>query len=79
MPNYNKASFPKDQIANEYKKVLYKEIYEFFKKISKEQLYINDKYLCDFVNALKKHKEEYSDDLYEEMKRRFIKNIELAE
>ena len=76
LPNYNKAVFPNNKKANNYKKILYSDIHKFFQEINEEERYAEDKYLNDFVSALEKHTRGYTDDLYEEMRLRFIKNID---
>lgn len=76
-PNYNRIDKDKHSGGKEYTIVKYSELYEFFKKYTfgVDNYYFADQYYNDFVRALRRHSKEYDNNLYEEMKERFIKSI----
>ncbi len=75
MPNYHKIDISKYESSKYYTKLYYSDIYEFFKKHASKN--IRDKaYYEDFIKALKRHAEDYYDDEYAEMKKRFIKRLD---
>ena len=75
LPNHHNIDIAKYEHSKDYTKILYSDIYDFFKNHAtnnkKELGYYND-----FVKALHRHKEPYFDDQYAEMKRRFIRRLE---
>ena len=75
MPNYHKIDIKKYKHSEKYQKLEYSDLYEFFAK----HKYHNESekgYYDDFVKALHRHAEDYYDDQYAEMKRRFIRRLE---
>lgn len=75
MPNHHNIDITKYEHSKDYTKILYSDVYEFFKNhttANKKEL----GYYNDFVKALHRHKELYFDDQYAEMKRRFIRRLE---
>lgn len=75
MPDYHKIDISKYENSKHYTKIYYSDIYEFFKKHTvknpKEKGYYED-----FIKALNRHAEDYYDDQYAEMKKRFINRLE---
>lgn len=75
MPNYHKIDIKKYKHSEKYQKLEYDKLYEFFAT----HKYRNEKeqgYYEDFVKALHRHAEDYYDDQYAEMKRRFMRRLE---
>lgn len=75
LPNYRKIDIKQYRHSEKYEKITYKQLYEFFKNNSP----INNGdsgYYADFVKALHRHSEDYYDDKYAEMKKRFIRRLE---
>ena len=72
-PNYSNA-FSKVKSKYDYKEIKYEKIYDFFKKIVDEN---KNKYpfISDFIIALSRHKGKYPDQIFEDMRRKFIDKI----
>lgn len=77
IPNYCRIDFGEYECSDRYKRVTYKQLYEFFKQwvFGIGDFSISDPYYVDFVKALKIHSKEVNNTLQEEMKRRFVKSI----
>lgn len=69
-PNYNKIDTQKIKDSTGYKTIKYSCIHDFFDKNR-----VDDKYFNDFVNAMYKHTKPIDNDLYEEMKQKFLLKI----
>lgn len=76
-PNYNRIDKDKYSGGKDYTVIKYSKLYEFFKKYTfgVDDYYFADQYYNDVVRALRRHAKEYDNNLYEEMKERFIKSI----
>lgn len=74
MPNYHKIDLSKYKYSEKYQKLSYSKILNFFSTHG-YQNQDEKKYYDDFVKSLRRHAEEYYDDQYAIMKRRFIKRI----
>ena len=81
-PNYMSHTISKeisDTLFNEnYKKIKYREVYEFFYRIKSDVRYLNEneeKYLEEFLLAIERHTKEVDNSFEEEMKNRFYKQI----
>ncbi|MBQ3430851.1 PD-(D/E)XK nuclease family protein [Candidatus Saccharibacteria bacterium] len=75
MPNYHQIDISKYKHSKSYKKIYYDQLLKFFNKHS----YANkdeEKYYEDFKKALLRHAENYYDDQYLIMKRRFLRKIQ---
>ncbi|MBR2989151.1 MAG: hypothetical protein IKC64_05460, partial [Clostridia bacterium] len=77
LPNYSKIDLSYYEYGERYKKVTYKQLYEFFAKyaLGVGDFGISDKYYIDFIKALKRHSKEVDNTLQEDMKARFVKSI----
>lgn len=74
MPNYHRIDIKKYQHSEKYTKLNYSEVLAFFERHEyKNRDEIG--YYRDFIKALMRHAENYYDDQYAEMKRRFLKRI----
>ena len=71
-PNYNDIDLSVYKSGCFYKKIYYKQVYDF---CVKQKEYKEDIYFRDFVNALYPHTKDISDDLYEDMKHLFLQRI----
>ncbi len=71
-PNYNDIDLSVYKSGCFYKKIYYKQVYDF---CIKQKEYKEDIYFRDFVNALYPHTKDISDDLYEDMKHLFLQRI----
>ena len=69
-PDYNNIDTQKIKDSTGYKTIKYSAIHKFFDKNK-----IDDKYFNDFVNAMHKHKQLIDNDLYEDMKQKFLSKI----
>ena len=69
-PNYNNIDTQKIKDSKGYETIKYNKIHKFF-----EENKINDKYFNDFVNAMYKHTKPIDNDLYEDMKQKFLAKI----
>lgn len=76
VPNYNHADIYKHDIDKAYKKISYKEIYDFFEQ--NQALYKDVKYFQEFIFALKKHITPTDNNHEENMYARFCKAINEA-
>lgn len=76
VPNYNHADIYKHDIDKDYKKISYKEIYDFFEQ--NKALYKDVKYFQEFIFALKKHITPTDNNHEENMYARFCKAINEA-
>lgn len=74
MPNYHRIDLSKYKHSEKYQKIAYSEVFNFF-STHEYQNASEKKYYDDFVKALRRHAEEYYDDQYAVMKRRFVKRI----
>lgn len=77
LPNYSKIDLSYYEYGERYKKVTYKQLYEFFAKyaLGVGDFGISDKYYIDFIKALKRHSKEVDNTFQEDMKARFVKSI----
>jgi hypothetical protein len=74
MPNYHRIDIKKYKHSEKYTKLNYSDVLRFFETHE----YKNREeagYYRDFIKALKRHAENYYDDQYAEMKRRFVRRI----
>ncbi len=74
LPNYHQIDIKKYKHSEKYQSINYDAVFHFFGS----WVYKNRDeawYYADFVKALKRHAENYYDDQYAEMKRRFIRRI----
>lgn len=71
-PNYNDIDLSVYKSGCFYKKIYYKQVYDF---CVKQKEYKEDIYFRDFVNALYPHTKDISDELYEDMKHLFLQRI----
>lgn len=82
-PNYMIHTISKeiaDTLFNKnYKMITYREVYEFFLRIKSDTDWLNakeEKYLEEFLWAIKKHTKDVDNSFEEEMKSRFYKQIQ---
>ena len=82
-PNYMLHTISKeiaDTLFNKnYKMITYREVYEFFLRIKSDTDWLNakeEKYLEEFLWAIKKHTKDVDNSFEEEMKSRFYKQIQ---
>ena len=69
-PNYNNIDTQKIKDSKGYETIKYNDIHDFFDKNK-----VDDKYFNDFVNAMYKHTKPIDNDLYEDMKQKFLLKI----
>ena len=70
LPNYNKIDTQKIKDSKGYETIKYSDIYSFF-----DENKVYDKYFNDFINAMYKHTQPIDNDLYDDMKQKFVKRI----
>ena len=68
LPNYNDIDLSNYKKGDAYKKIYYKQVYDF---LSGRKELDSDPHLKEFHTAMKPHTSEHSNDLYEVMKQRF--------
>ena len=66
-PDYNDIDIKPYKSSENYSKIYYSQLYDYLSSTN-----INDKYLKEFIYAIKKHTKKYDNNLYYEMKRRFF-------
>ena len=72
--NYHQIDIKKYKHSEKYQSINYDAVFHFFGSWvykNRDEVW----YYADFVKALKRHAENYYDDQYAEMKRRFIRRI----
>ena len=69
-PDYNDINLSPYKASENYSKIYYSQLYDYLNSIKTE-----DKYLKEFIYAIKKHTKKYDNNLYYEMKRRFFEFI----
>lgn len=69
-PDYNDINLSPYKASENYSKIYYSQLYNYLNSIKTE-----DKYLKEFIYAIKKHTQKYDNNLYYEMKRRFFECI----
>lgn len=79
-PNYNLITLEDYDIdgfksSEKYRILLYSQIYNFLKTKQCDQPYSGDSYFNEFVKGLAKHAREIHNDLFEDTKQRFIKQL----
>ena len=74
MPNYHHIDLQKYKHSEKYTKIEYSDLVKFFDS-HKYQNDAESSYYEDFKKALRRHAEDYYDDQYAVMKRRFIRRI----
>ena len=74
MPNYHPIDLQKYKHSEKYTKIEYSDLVKFFDS-HKYQNDAESSYYEDFKKALRRHSEDYYDDQYAVMKRRFIRRI----
>lgn len=74
MPNYHRIDIKKYKHSEVYQKIEYSELLKFFNSHDYQNV-SEANYYEDFKKALRRHAENYYDDQYTVMKRRFIKRI----
>ena len=72
IPDHNDIDLKPYEKGDKYVKVFYSEVYDFLK--NKE---LDDVYLREFIMAIQKHTQKYNNDLYDEMKRRFVSTLQM--
>ncbi len=75
LPVYNRVDTSKYSGSQHYKKISYRDIYDFFLKIEFSKEKIDELYYTEFVKSLYKHTKDRQIDYYEDMVYRFIQRI----